>query len=172
MYADGIAHSVVLTHSTGRPYFPDAVKIVVASFPTFFGSGFGKEIQAFCIKRKWPLVWSLGGGGNGPASSYPGTNRLLDPAVTPHTAINATVKAGANAAFGKLWAVAAAHVNSTAGVQWQQLWTNLTAAVGARFHLSPLSAYACDDVDNCIGTDWVGDCVCYEQSALHREATN
>ena len=41
-------------------------------------------------------------------------------------------------------------------------FVQVEGACGPALRLAPLSAYACADSDLCIGTNYAGDCVCYQ----------
>ena len=40
--------------------FPSSVKFAIGSFPALFGSTRGRKLQAWCARRRWLLVWTLG----------------------------------------------------------------------------------------------------------------
>lgn len=49
---------------TGSPDAPRAVRFVVGDFASLFGSQGGAELRAWCLERKWLLLWALGAGGD------------------------------------------------------------------------------------------------------------
>eukprot|EP01045_Picozoa_sp_COSAG04_P031833 COSAG04_NODE_6033_length_1426_cov_1.565938_1_plen_47_part_10 len=46
----------------GTAAFPEGVHFVMAGFDSLFGSAAGRILQAWCVRWKWPLVWTAAGG--------------------------------------------------------------------------------------------------------------
>jgi hypothetical protein len=90
------------TNTAGTLAYPHAISLVVGSFSDIFGTNYGRQLQAWCIKWGWPLAWARGpyGHQNGGA---PG--RFLDPHVLAKSRAgqNLTVPASNKAWFDHMW---------------------------------------------------------------------
>jgi hypothetical protein len=167
----------------GAVRFADGgVKLLVADFPSLFGTEDGERLRRVCRKWRWPLLWGLGpNGAHGPAAL---SGRALDPAVCSATAsrrgpaagaatagrarsprgpgplLNASVPAADAAAFGALWALASrtrAGKAPPSAAAWAGWWDSLPASVRVS---AGAKAGQCSDMDRCVGVDPAGTCVC------------
>jgi len=147
----------------GNPRFPAAVKFLVASFTSLYGSSAGRKAQKLADHYRWPVVWALGGGYTEYAKRetlYPGNQRILDPSTISVKSLNVSISADIVEAFTNMWSRVAeerAHgvpTTATVNTWWGKLAQTQT-------HLAPVSSFSCAALDDCIGvvleTD---DCVC------------
>jgi hypothetical protein len=158
-------------NTAGSLQYPHAVKFVIGSYADMFGTEYGRQLQAWCMRWGWPLVWAFKGVG-GADGVRPG--RILDPVVLAQSRAgrNLTVPGSALGVFADAWRL----VNSTIveqGLTHDQLANNITLLQGwwgqlrnatpQVLRLEPLRGGACgvDARANCIGTNQQRDCVCY-----------
>eukprot|EP01043_Picozoa_sp_COSAG02_P012519 COSAG02_NODE_483_length_21396_cov_20.544801_9_plen_150_part_00 len=125
-------------------------------------------------------------------TEFPGNSRLIDPQVIcPNAAIhnlepcpsnrdwmeqvladsrvrNLTLPAGIGKTFSRVWTTVEAQRNAAGGVplnpgQWADWFAELRQQPGARaIDVQPLRPRHCTSVERCIGTNALGDCVCYD----------
>jgi hypothetical protein len=135
----------------GNPRLPLAVRFLIGNFQPLFGTATGAQLQELCIARGWGLVWALGfvgdkGGGDELNS------RILDPTVSAVVGLNASLPAGADAAFRAQWA------KGPPGSDLQGAWDQLQPS---QLRLAPVGASTCAATDQCVGVSIpTGDCVC------------
>lgn len=163
--------------------FPQSVKFLIGSFTQIFGTVEGQELIQWCRARRWALVWSLGlnvddvghGGLNFFSApflngSFPSNQRLLDASVLEGTSasLNLTMDGQGQAAFSETWseveqarASAALERKTVNSTQWNELWIKLRARLPSELRLEPLRARSCADEEQCLGTNELGQCVCY-----------
>merc|ERR1712048_1403287 len=94
----------------------------------------------------------LGDGEEFPIPSFPGNQRVLDPEVVAAQSLNATLPAGARAAFLKVWTEVANRRKNLWPISpkgWTDYWAALTAS---QARLAPSTARAGCAEDRCIGT--------------------
>jgi hypothetical protein len=148
--------------------------MMIGDFARLFGSSRGRQLQAWCVSRGWPLVWALGAAGddmhNSNASAPVGLDRVVDPLVQlalaanhSPTALNVSgdVLRGSAAAFrGAQAAVNASRpaTNTTGG--WRAEWRAFVAGLPQELLVRPLLADHCADADRCIGRNAKKQCVC------------
>jgi hypothetical protein len=166
------------------PLRPRDMKLLVASFPSVFGTPDAQVLRAFCARHGVPLAWALSSGESWDAeqiqkSTMPewmpfsrfadpvGGARMLDPASWHLT--NATAPTIAT----KIWAFIETEVmkrrNESAAsgnqvitsAQFKGWWQTLDGSGGS---VQPLRGAECASTDLCFGTyqknDRVRDCVC------------
>lgn len=169
--------------------FPRAVKFLLGSFPSLFGTRLGRQLQAWCVERGWVLLWSLGlnlgpevevdfftiGFANG---TFAANQRLADPAVLPRVGVsNVSVPPAAAALFADAWEQAAAMRHNASknasswgvsNTSWARLWTATRDALPRGLSVEILRAGACADVDRCVGVSLSDGpsrpCLCYDAS--------
>ena len=167
--------------------FPSSVKFAIGSFPALFGSTRGRKLQAWCARRRWLLVWTLGLNtgrsenywsiGNS-VQRFESNRRLLDPVAAlacAHCANATAATPEAAKAFDASWRqVALRRELAPFGLSnetWLSLWNELTGSVDGALQMHPLRASSCADLDQCIGTSHRGadeTCVCYKQGGARR----
>jgi hypothetical protein len=163
-------------NTAGALNYPDAIQLVVGSFGELFGTDLGAQLQAWCIRWRWPLVWTPGTHGGHHFGMPPGAglppSRLLDPVVLAKSraGTNLTVPSAAATDFEKTWAL----VNRTLDgptprnltqADFDGWYKNLAAAMPSVLKLEPMRSGACgpEAVGRCVGTTVGGDCVCYQE---------
>ncbi len=167
---DGFTNDYFEAELLGTAAFPEGVHFILAGFDSLFGTADGELLQRWCVKWKWPLVWTATGGGWSPSShSGGGPQRVLDPVVLQSSAAGQNYSSAAKSALKR----------------FQQLWHNHTAKPPERFPpgpsggsgggwsslaqilaplgVEPLQRGRC--AGDCIGTIVAsGHCVCYGSS--------
>jgi hypothetical protein len=169
------------------PLRPQDMKLMVASFPSVFGTPDAIILRNFCERHRIPLAWALNGGESwdeqqiqastliqwmpfSPFTRSVGHARMLDPASWHWT--NATAPTIAT----RIWEAiereviairtenAASNSGSSkklASAQFKGWWTALEVAGGS---VEPLRAAECESADLCFGTYKTRagkrDCVC------------
>lgn len=167
--------------------YPAAIKFVIGSFPDLFGTSVGLKLQEWCTKNGWVLVWSLGlNVGEPPPNFWTAVNltgpfisnrRLVDPIVldrtsaTFNTSSSSSGDGGRDAAKSGFWAAwheatelqrEAQKANRTVSNSTKAAaWGRLARRMPEELLVSPLSAGACANAENCVGTTSAGDCLCY-----------
>lgn len=160
--------------------YPLAVKFIIATFTSLFGTKNGRRLQTWCKEQGWVLIWSLGlNTGDDYANfwtavglniSIPSNNRLADPQVLGNTtaATNMSLPQNAIPSFADAWTKVeasrrAAYMNNRTILkeEWAEAWKALDHQMPSTLHLSALRAGSCADVEGCIGTTPEGDCFCY-----------
>jgi len=172
----------------GELRYPQDVKFLIGKFPRLFGTVEGVELQQWCLKRGWLLIWSLGlnvwddepnklNFFTAPflKGTFPTNLRLLDPRVALGSSVNVSRDVLAEAAhhFDKLW-LNAQRVRATANLEnttvtsstWKDLYHTVSSSMSAELQLEPLRAGSCEDEEHCIGTDRRGHCMCYSASEV------
>jgi len=163
--------------------YPSAVKFIIGSFPSLFGTGRGLLLQKWCAQQGWVLIWSLGlNTGDTDANfwtavglniSIASNQRLVDPQVLRNTtaAANLTMPGNATASLSEHWAKvahdrqAAHNQNRTISKEeWAKSWFTLDGKLPSSMQLAALRAHSCSDVEGCIGTTPQGDCFCYQNA--------
>eukprot|EP00035_Acanthoeca_spectabilis_P024730 m.455117 g.455117 ORF g.455117 m.455117 type:complete len:623 (+) comp20808_c0_seq1:85-1953(+) len=123
----------------GAIALPKDIKFLVASFAALFGTAEGEQVQQWCSKSGFLLVWSLGTGHvmtsmsftpGGPSFGY--NHRAVDPIVATrlNATNNVTVSASTKAQFQEVWNYAATHRGNVTAAHpirtRRELWSSLS----------------------------------------------
>lgn len=160
-------------NTAGNLTYPHAVQLVVGSFTEMFGTELGRHLQAWCARWGWPLAWAPGDTPGfkdivpPPSVKRNMPGRLLDPWVlaSSRAGRNLTVPATATHSFAQSWGAINATLaqrNATAA-DFSDWWASLRAATPSVLELEPLRGGSCaaPAAGRCVGTNGLGDCVCY-----------
>ena len=169
-------------HIIGAPLFPSGVKFLIGVFPDLFGTPAGQELQAWAGRWGWSLVWALGPNlpsdnldfyGSLNQTQFAGNHRFVDPKVlaSPNNTMqkNFTVAPTVGDGFDAVWATvevarrrAGASGEELSPAQWAGWWEEMLAPEGAHaLDVQPLRPRRCASAERCIGTNALGDCLCY-----------
>jgi hypothetical protein len=157
-------------NTAGNLTYPHSIQLVVGSFTELFGTELGQQLQAWCIRWGWPLAWAFGDGGEEgfkrpKQQRRPG--RLLDPVVltASRAGQNLTVPSVAAVSFAHIWHTINATLSQRNATltDFTSWWVTLRAATPPVLEIEPLRAGSCaaPAAGRCIGTNFLGDCVCY-----------
>lgn len=150
------------TNLLGNPRFPEGIRFLIGSFAQIFGTSAGRSLQAFADEFGWPLVWAQSAlfheQHRGPPASLPSHDRILDPTVNTTALLNTTVPASAVMDFGTLWDIVGQGRANATDADFAAWWA---ALADSQMRVAPVTAHACAEVDDCVGTDQrTGDCIC------------
>ena len=153
-----------------NPRLPEAIKFLIGSFPSLFGTRAGEDLQAIAKASKWPLFWALGDGnpkhklkpGDHGSQFYKGNHRIADPDNIAMTT-NASATGAAVLNFQEIWQQAAdlrafRHPTLEDVHTW---WESLEHEL----RVGPIAALSCADLDACVAVDLAKrDCICVVQN--------
>lgn len=160
---------------TKSAYFNESLRFVVATFPSLFGDDDrGARLRRWCVERGKLLVWGRGSQDyvttndlvmqrrldllpDAPPQPYNG--RWLDPFVLGE--VPSTLPRPTPDQLDKYWALWH-RARKSRPFDDDGVWLELYASLSPEYRVVPLTAGACDGVDDCVGTTLAAKtCVCY-----------
>ena len=141
----------------GSALFPHGVHFVIGQHSSLFGTEAGLQLQKWCLKWRWPLLWTGATAGWFGRDDTPGPARLLDPLVLLGSGVGHNLSSVASRsiqAFNDSWTMADRSSGS---------WAQLAQALPPELAVGAMRRGRCAKPEKCVALQVsTGGCVCYE----------
>ena len=141
--------------------FPSGVSFIIAQYTSLFGTEAGRAVQRWCLKWRWPLLWTATPAVpfQRPTDVFPA--RLLDPVVLLGSGAGRNLTSIAESAL-TAWNASWKEASGSGGVNSSASWRVLAAAMPPQLAVEPMRARACATPAKCVGLQHgTRNCVCY-----------